>query len=358
MTKNEIITISIIIPIYNSSNYIGLCIDSIFSQECEEAVIECILVNDYTPDNSMEIIHNKLNDYKGRIHFKIINFDTNRGHCAARNAGIRISTGDYILFVDSDDTLTPGTIHYFIEGIKNHGWHNVDVVMGNTFNNADKIEIMHLDYDTPFLINNSDETALRKLLSRELFHTSWNKLVKRSFFTEHQLYFQEGIINEDLLWSYLLFHKMKNILVMPRVTYTYINDNPLNISNTSQKRIRAIIESRILICNTIIDTPPRLKKSFIDYYAYILFILVRVINLYEDYIKGASGLHDDLFSLRNRFLKSIWKGKCYLLLLYSLLYVAKPFYYITRLWIFRRYYDRITKIIVHLQKALISSINE
>lgn len=84
-----------------------------------------------------------------------------------------------------------------------------------------------------------------------------------------------------------------------------MNDNPLNISNTSQKRIRAILESRILICNTIIDTPPRLKKSFIDYYAYILFILVKVINLYENYLKGVSGLHDDLFILRNRFLKHL-----------------------------------------------------
>lgn len=352
MSKNKIISISIIIPIYNSSFYIGMCIDSIFSQECEEAEIECILVNDNTPDNSMEIIHNKLNDYNGRIYFKIINLDTNRGHCAARNAGIRISTGDYILFVDSDDTLTPGTIHYFVEGIKSHDWHNVDVVMGNSFNKADKIEIMHFDSNTPILINNSDETALQKLLSRELFHTSWNKLVKRSFFTEHQLYFQEGIINEDLLWSYLLFLKMKNILVIPRITYTYKNDNPLNISNTSQKRIRAIIESRILICNTIIDTPPRLKKSFIDYYAYILFILVRAIYLYEGHLKVVSDLHDDLFILRNRFLKSIWKGKCYLLLLYSLFYVVKPFNFITRLHIFRRYYDRITKVFIYLQKKL------
>ena len=353
MIKNELISISIIIPIYNSSNYIGLCIDSIFSQECEGADIECILVNDCTPDNSMEIIYNKLNDYNGRIHFKIINFDTNRGHCAARNAGIRNSIGNYILFIDSDDAFLPGTIHYFIEGIKNHGEYNVDVVMGNTFNNSDKNEIMHLDCDTPILINNSDETALRKLLSRELFHTSWNKLVKRSFFTEHQLYFQEGIINEDLLWSYLLFRQMGNILVMPRITYTYNKDNPLNITNNSEKRIRAIIESRIQICNIIIDTPPRLKKSYIDYYTYILFILVRAIYIFEIYRKGVNDLHDDLYSLRNRLLKSIWKEKYYLLFFYSLIFVIKPFYFITRLHIIRRYYDRITKIIIHLQNTLI-----
>ena len=121
MAMKELTTVSIIIPIYNSSKYIGACIDSIFSQECEEADIECILVNDCTPDNSMEIVHNKLKDYRGRILFKTIHLDTNSGHCVARNAGIRISTGDYILFVDSDDILQPSTISYFIEGIKNNG---------------------------------------------------------------------------------------------------------------------------------------------------------------------------------------------------------------------------------------------
>ena len=170
-------SISIIIPIYNASHYIDRCIDSIFSQECEEADIECILVNDCTPDNSMEIVQNKLKDYKGKIHFNIIHLDTNSGHCVARNAGIRISIGDYLLFVDSDDFLLPGTISYFIEGIKNNGGDNVDVVLGNSYTNQRRTVIMQLETDTPNLIDNSDESALRKLLSRELFHTSWNKLL-------------------------------------------------------------------------------------------------------------------------------------------------------------------------------------
>lgn len=355
MTKNEIITISIIIPIYNSSKYIGLCIDSIFSQECEEAVIECILVNDYTPDNSMEIIHNKLNDYKGGIHFKIINFDTNRGHCAARNAGIRISTGDYILFVDSDDTLTAGSIKYFIEGIKNNGGSNVDVVMGNTFDNLDRIEVMHFDRETPFLIDNSDESALQKLLSKELFHTSWNKLVKKSFFTEQQLFFQDGIINEDLLWSYLLFRQMRNLLIMPNTTYIYNRNNPLNITNTSAKKARRMIESRTIIINIILDNPPKLQKTLIDYYFYILFYLTQAIDIYEANKKYTSALYENLHLLKIRFLKDIRKNKYYLLYFYSLILV-KPFYYITRIRLFRRYFFKISKAITSIQKSLVFSI--
>lgn len=351
MAKKELMSISIIIPIYDASQYIGACIDSIFSQECEEAEIECILVNDCTPDNSMEIVHNKLKDYKGKIQFKAISLDKNSGHCIARNAGIRISTGNYILFVDSDDILQPDTISYFIEGIKNHGGDNVDVVLGNSFDNQRKEEIMHLETDTPNLIDNSDESALRKLLSRDLFHTSWNKLVKRSFFTEQNLYFQGGIINEDQLWSYLLFRQIRNILVMPNITYIYNKDNPINITNNSVKSPKHLIESRIFIYNTILDNPPKFQNSQIDYFIWILTYLARTLDIYEANKNKVPELYENLHLLTNRFLKTIWKNKCYLLYFHSLILI-KPFYYLTRLRLYRRYFDKITEIIVFLQKTI------
>ena len=351
MVKKELMSISIIIPIYNASQYIGRCIDSIFSQECEEADIECILVNDCTPDDSMEIVQNMLNDYRGKIHFKTIHLDTNSGHCVARNAGIKISTGDYILFVDSDDILQPGTISYFIEGIKNNGGDNVDIVLGNSFDNQRKEEIMHLNTDVPYLIDNSDESALRKLLSRELFHTSWNKLVKRSFFTEQNLYFQGGIINEDQLWSYLLFRQIRNVLVMPNITYIYNKDNPINITSNSVKSPKHLIESRFYIYNTILDNPPKFHNSQIDYFVWILTYLARTLDIYEANKKQVPELYENLHLLINRFLNTIWKDKCYLLYFHSLILV-KPFYYITHIRLYRRYFDNITNTIVSLQKAM------
>lgn len=351
MTNKGLMSVSIIIPIYNASQYISRCIDSIFSQECEEADIECILVNDCTPDNSMEIVQNMLNDYRGKIHFKTIHLDTNSGHCVARNAGIRISTGDYILFVDSDDFLLPGTISYFIEGIKNNGGDNVDIVLGNSYTNQLRTVIMQLDTDIPNLIDNSDESALRKLLSRELFHTSWNKLVKRSFFTEQNLYFQAGIINEDQLWSYLLFRQIRNILVMPNVTYIYNKNNPHNISNTSVKSPKHLIESRIFIYNSILDNPPKYQNSQIDCFIWILTYLARTLDIFEANKKQVPELYENLHLLINRFLKTIWKDKCYLIYFHSLILV-KPFYYITHIRLYRRFFDNITNAIVSLQKAI------
>lgn len=95
--------ISIIVPIYNVEKYIKSCIDSIIQQDYPN--IECIFVNDCTQDKSMIIVNNCLNKYKGSIEFKIINHENNLGLSAARNTGVKRSTGDYLYFLDSDDEL-------------------------------------------------------------------------------------------------------------------------------------------------------------------------------------------------------------------------------------------------------------
>ena len=68
-------------------------------------------------------------------------------------------------------------------------------------------------------IDNSNYDGLSLILNRILVHSSWNKLVKANVFTEYGLYFAEGIINEDLLWSYMLFLHASNILLLPRITF-------------------------------------------------------------------------------------------------------------------------------------------
>ena len=138
------------------------------------------------------------------------------------------------------------------------------------------LQILLAHHDVQYWIS-----TLRQLLSRVLFHTSWNKLVKRSFFTEQQLYFQGGIINEDQLWSYMLFRQIRNVLVMPNITYIYNKDNPINITSNSVKSPKHLIESRIFIYNTILDNPPKYHNSQIDYFIWILTYLARTLDIFE-----------------------------------------------------------------------------
>ena len=332
--------LSIIIPIYGVEKYIGKCLDSIFSQEYEGVDIECIIINDCTPDNSMEVVAGKLQNYHGKINFIVKHHDVNRGHCAARNTGLKYASGDYILFVDSDDFLAPKAVQCFYEELNKVNTKDMDVIMGNAIEGNRRL--MKFDNETPFLIDNTKENALRKLLSREIYQNSWNKLIKRSLFTKQNLYFEEGIINEDLLWSYLIFLHAKNVLIIPNVTYIYRWNNPNNISNTSEERIAQIIMSRTLSCKKILDNPP--KYPWPEYYTYAFYVLSRGIDLLENNA-GTGNLRDAIYDQRSRLLKEV-KNKRYYWIYLFILTSVKPFFYLTKLRSYRRYFDRLSKVFV------------
>lgn len=336
--------LSIIIPIYGVEKYIEECLDSIISQECEGIDLECILIDDCTPDNSMTVVSKKLQEYHGGINFIIKHHDINRGHCAARNTGLKYASGDYVLFVDSDDILAPKALQSLYEELNKTNVCEVDVIMGNAYDRMDKRCIMDFDDDTSFLIENNKEEALRKLLSRELFHTSWNKLVKKAMLIRDKIYFEEGIINEDLLWSYLVFLHAKSVLIVPKVTYIYAKDNPTNITNTSEERITHIIRSRTISCKKILDNPPHFPWP--EYYTYAFYVLLRGINFFENNVKS-DDLRNALYNQRARLFEEVKSKKYYWLYIFFLTSV-KPFFYLTKLRLYRRYFDRLSKVFVSL----------
>lgn len=95
--------ISIIIPVYNASAFISNTIDNLLAQEVEK---ELLLVNDGSTDNSLNI----LNDYAQKYScIKVLN-QTNQGVSSARNHAIEVAQGEFLIFVDSDDLLEPGTL--------------------------------------------------------------------------------------------------------------------------------------------------------------------------------------------------------------------------------------------------------
>ena len=346
----KVYKISIIIPVYNVRKYVGRCINSVFAQECRNAEIECILVDDCTEDDSMEIIAQELKGYTGKIHFITESRPVNGGLCATRNTGVRVAQGDYILFVDSDDYLQPGTVQYFIEELEKAGG-NVDVVMGNSFLSKYNKHAMTFDTDKPVLYDNSDESALKGLLNRVILHTAWNKLVRLDFLLKYSVYFEKGIIDEDLLWSYLIFLNAKRVLVVPRVTYIY-EDNPTSIMNTTYSKLAKVIRSRIIICNQILDSPP--KYSFVEYFAYLFYILSRAINLYEQNKKDSliGEFCDDINKLRNRFLSEVRDKRLYILYIFFLT-SRKPFYYIVNCRWYRRYFDKLEKCMVTISNLFL-----
>ena len=98
--------LSIIVPVYNVESYIRSCVESLFMQGLDEQDFEVILVNDGTKDDSFE----KIKDYIYE-HRNVMRIDQeNQGLSGARNTGMKYATGQYVLFVDSDDLIVKGCL--------------------------------------------------------------------------------------------------------------------------------------------------------------------------------------------------------------------------------------------------------
>ena len=165
--------VSVVVPVYNTSLYLKECIDSLVNQTLDD--IEIILINDGSTDNSLSII----NEYKKKYPQKIIIISQeNLGISVARNAGIKVSKGKYIGFVDSDDFVKLDMFEKLYEKIENA---NCDIVVcdyqkytmiDNNYEYIDVTKNIKKDniYEDPSLIFNIDFGPCNKLYKKELFN--------------------------------------------------------------------------------------------------------------------------------------------------------------------------------------------
>ena len=329
---------SIIIPVYNVRNYIERCINSVIAQESENFDIECILVNDYTPDDSMDIINRMLLSYSGRVFFKIINHEKNKGLSAARNTGIESAEGSYLLFLDSDDHLVPGSLDLMFMTLQQYP--NVDFVDGcyhSIKDGKDYPEIQQL------MIYSEKETILKKYYMNDLVHSAWNKLLRRDFVVNNSLYFIEGLLFEDLEWSNRLFHAVSSFVIICRTTYIY-EDNPASIMNSTKKNESESIHSFTKIINSLLETHS--DKLYVEHRLFVFRSMLNALDINRKSFVDEV-ISRDLLLVRNRlFLLTIKDGRLFLVLFFLLMF--EPFYSLLVFSFFRHQINRIEKSICYL----------
>jgi len=206
--------VSIIVPIYNVENYLARCLDTCLSQTYED--IEVICINDGSTDLSYEILKH-YEKFDSRI--KIIDKQNGR-LSSARNAGLEVAKGDYILFVDSDDYISSTTVERLYNNAKANDSDVVifDYVNWNEKQNCANIytntEISNKYINTPFNCDTIDVNEYRYI-----FVATWNKLYKRSLIKE--IKFFEGVIYEDIPYWAEVYTKAKKITYIPEPFYYY-----------------------------------------------------------------------------------------------------------------------------------------
>lgn len=219
--------ISVIIPVYNVEKYIRDCIDSLTIQVVAgfsfEESVEVIFIDDGSPDNSVEIIREYQNTYKNIYLIQ----QENAGQSVARNNAIKIASGEYVFFLDSDDLLPPDALSPLYKLAKETD-SEVIVSHSKAFNSR-----------RSWFIEDHAEVASAALRKVKFFHHSilvktpapWAKLYKRNLLLRNNIEFPVGIkLAEDWIFVMKAMYKANHISTTPHISYLYRGrddeDNP------------------------------------------------------------------------------------------------------------------------------------
>ena len=229
MPKNPLF--SIIIPIYNTSNYLDDCLRSVVEQKFDD--YEIILVNDGSTDNSFDICANYMKQY-GNI---VLISKPNSGLSDARNTGIHLARGKYLIFLDGDDYWNGRYILFDLFKIYQHS--DPDLII-NFFSSVYPDRIVPHE---PCKEKCGDFSRDFESLFTQYIYLgfTWTKVIKREIIVNNNLYFIKGRKFEDIPWSFNLVRHINNYAVYPSAFYMYRREREGSISRyvsiTNQKSL-------------------------------------------------------------------------------------------------------------------------
>lgn len=230
---------SIIIPIYNVEKYLEKCLNSILNQSYKN--FEIIAINDGSKDSSKEI----LNKYKNNENIKIINQE-NKGLSAARNEGLKHVTGDYILFVDSDDFIEKDLLKILNDNINDEEIIRFQIRTVNE-NNQKTIEYKEKTFN-----KKSGKQAFREILNYHFIELACCYAYKKDYFINSKYKFNEDLYHEDYGLIPLVIIKSNKVKSIDFLGYNYlIRDNSItnnsNYEKTLKKAQDTLIQYKLLI---------------------------------------------------------------------------------------------------------------
>ena len=216
------IKVSVIVPVYNASEYIGKTLDSIISQDFEG--FEIIVVDDGSTDNSLEIIERTLD--KSNIRNRIIHQE-NAGVSVARNVGIDASCGDYLVFVDADDYVSTNHLSSLYNGRTDFSLTLYAKKEGEKLTNLDTYSQDEISADE----------FIEMELNMQITFNFFQLMYKSSIIKENNIRFTPGIVyGEDTEFAHTALNYGDRIAINNNVTYFYVQHSESAINTTEYRR--------------------------------------------------------------------------------------------------------------------------
>lgn len=277
------IKFSIIVPVYNVEKYLKKCLNSIIKQTYKN--FEVIIINDGSTDNSEDIIKS----YKDKRikYYK----QENQGLSAARNNGVLKATGEYLLFIDSDDYIEPKLLEVLNEETNKE----YDLVRFQINYDSNGTKRKAKGSTTNKVFRNGIE-AFNEIATYEIVEAAWCYLYNRSFYNNHKFKFKKGMIHEDFGLTPLIILNSNNTKCITYTGYNYvIRDNSIMTSNDYEKIVKKandfLVHFKYLLKESKkIKGDLRIFKSFIAN-SVILKSTTLKKNDYKNYIKELKKLN-------------------------------------------------------------------
>ena len=261
---------SVIIPVYNVSTYLRRCVESVQKQTYTD--MEIILVDDGSTDDSGQICDDLATE---DVCIQVIH-KQNGGLSDARNAGLYAATGDYVLFLDSDDMwLLQDGLEKIEEALENNPtdlllFKRVDLysAKSDTFSVADCRQKIERDYDMEFINSHSPKEVFAHLVCTQRFNMSaCFQAIRRTLLMDNDIYFPFGMLSEDVDWSLRLWQKVETVQALNLNIYGYWHRHGSITTTYSIRNLRCYDQMFTTWINRLSSLNERYAKAVAGYLA-------------------------------------------------------------------------------------------
>ena len=289
--------LSFIIPLYNSAQWLGKCLDSALNQGIDLKELEIVCINDGSPDNSIDIA----NEYKAKYPGTFVVLDQeNQGPSGARNNGMQHATGKYLCFLDPDDYLVPNVYGKFIKQMEEECLDMLRFNFQRVDENDNILPVLGEDkiFDyTPQLMTGSKFLATRLGIGCHI----WRYMYRTDIIKQNNIWCFTGDYYDDTPWLPLVLMKAERMNITDVIAYNYLEriDGLVKISNP--KAIQRKIDGQLLLLNLLNNEMESIKdEGILSWYnnmkAHSAFSLVTMVacHFYNDrkkYIKSLKELN-------------------------------------------------------------------
>lgn len=292
---------SVIIPVYNTQEYIGECLESLFNQTQKD--IEIIAVDDGSTDNSLEI----LKSYQRKHDNLVVISQENKKLGGARNTGMEVAQGECIYFIDSDDVIDKNTLEILYCKVMNY---KLDIVSfdAETFGDLpdDKGRFRYYDRSDvgidPDSVYSGFDFWNRFYLMHDPMITAWSFYFRKEFLDKYDIRFQENLFFEDGEFAVRVYLKAERMMYVPQKLYRRrIRQGSIMLSQFDLPHLKGILSNTRLICRYINEDMHTYqeKRLFLKFWRSQFFKILRQWHATDaqkdkDAMELAGGIIDEL----------------------------------------------------------------